>query len=90
MMSPQQEGIGHPLDELPDGRGVDWTIVRSILAANDATSRALESHLLQGYHEPDDNAETESTEEFLERAIARHERIIDDLQFARELLEKRD
>ncbi|MGQ4556643.1 hypothetical protein [Halobellus sp. GM3] len=88
-MSKQQEEAGHPLNELPDQQAVDWTIVQSLLAANEATSRALESHLLQAYYEQDGNAETESTAQYLERAVTRHERIIEDLRFARELLEER-
>ena len=88
-MSKQQEGVGHPLEELPDERAVDWTIVRSLLTANEATSRALESHLLQAYYDESKGAKTESTEQYVERAIARHERIIEDLQFARDLLDER-
>ena len=89
MMSQQHEGVGHSLNELQDDAAVDWTIVRSLLAANDATSRALESHLLQVYHKEDGSTETESTEEYIERAIARHERIIEDLRFSQELLKNR-
>jgi len=88
-MSKQQEGVGHPLEELPDKRAVDWTIVRSLLTANEATSRALESHLLQAYYDESGGAKTESTEQYVERAIARHERIVEDLRLARDLLDER-
>ncbi|RLM56526.1 hypothetical protein DVK02_08460 [Halobellus sp. Atlit-31R] len=89
MMSKQQEGVGHPLEELRDERAVDWTIVRSLLTANEATSQALESHLLRAYYRESGEIETESTEAYLERAIARHERILEDLEFARDLLDER-
>jgi hypothetical protein len=88
-MPQQQERTGHPLEELPDDGAIDWTIVRSLLAASDATSQALESHLLQAYYRESEDTETEPTEQYLDRAIVRHERIIEDLRFARELLEER-
>ncbi|MFC6874848.1 hypothetical protein [Halobellus marinus] len=88
-MPQQREGVGQPLEELPDADALDWTIVRSLLAANNATSQALESHLLHTYYDQDRNEAAESTEEYIERAIANHEQIIEDLRFARDLVDER-
>ncbi|WP_396611620.1 hypothetical protein ACH9L7_15700 [Haloferax sp. S1W] len=89
-MSGGNEGTEGLLDELPHDGAVDWTIVRSLLSANDSTSSALESHLMQlHYHDGGDDIAMTTTQQYLDEAIAQHERILEDLRLAQEALENR-
>lgn len=87
-MSRHQEGVGGPVGELPSDDDIDWTILRAMLAANNKTSQAMESHLLRVCYGGD--AEVEQTKEHIRRAIERHERIIEDLQLAKEIVDRRE
>jgi hypothetical protein len=84
-MSQHQEEVGFPVGEVPSDDDLDWTILRALLAANNKTSRAMESHLLRVYY----GGEAEQTTEHIQRAIERHERIIEDLELAKEMVDRR-
>ncbi|GGJ05133.1 hypothetical protein GCM10008995_13720 [Halobellus salinus] len=88
-MSHQQEEACPPADELPENEDVDWTILRSMLAASNETSQAMESHLLRVYYSEGEDSQVAQTEEHLERAIARHERIIENLGLAKKMVDRR-
>jgi len=83
-MSQQQEDVGPPVDELPDRRDLDWTILKALLEANNRTSQAMESHLLGVCY---DEWDSQRTVESVDRAITRHERAIEDLELAREMID---
>lgn len=87
MMSQQQEDVGPPVDELPDRRDLDWTILKALLEANNRTSQAMESHLLRVCY--DECGDSQRTVESVDRAITRHERIIEDLELARKMIDRR-
>ena len=81
-MSQHQQGPHLPVDDPPED-DIDWTIFRTMLAANIETSRAMESHFLRVHYGEGGDSDAERTEEHIERAIERHERIIEDLRLAK-------
>ena len=89
-MSQQQEEVSPPAGELPESEDVNWTIIRAMLAASNETSQAMESHLLRVYYGESGDSQIAQTEEHLERAIAQHERIIEDLRLAKEMIGRRE
>ncbi|WP_411964506.1 hypothetical protein [Haloferax sp. YSMS24] len=82
----EREGVSGELDELPDDGAVDWAVTRALLAANDATSAALEMHLVQTQYRDSAASNATAIRRHIDEAIAHHERIIEDLQFAREAI----
>jgi hypothetical protein len=50
----------------------------------------MESHLLRVYYGESGDSQVAQTEEHLERAIARHERIVEDLRLAKEMVDRRE
>lgn len=82
-----REGDFGGFDELPDEESIDWAITRSLLSANDATSAALEAHLLRTQYRSADESGTNAIRRHIDEAIERHEQIIEDLRFAREGLD---
>ncbi|SEM01979.1 hypothetical protein [Haloferax larsenii] len=89
-MSGGKEGHEGLIDELPDDGAIDWTIIRSLLSASDSTSSALESHLMQTYYYGGDTISTAATQQYLDAAISKHERILEDLRLARDALDERN
>jgi hypothetical protein len=89
-MSQHQQGARLPADDPPEDDDVDWTIFRTMLAANIETSRAMESHFLRVHYGERGDSGAERTEEHIERAIARHERIIEDLRLAKATIDRRE
>ncbi|KAB1198154.1 MULTISPECIES: hypothetical protein [Haloferax] len=85
----EQEGDSGGLDELPDDGSIDWAITRALLAANDATSAALEMHLVQTQYRGDDGSNSAAIRQHIDEAIEHHEQIIEDLRFAREAVDHR-
>ena len=79
-----KEGDSGEFDELPDDGPVDWAITRSLLAASDATSAALELHLVQTQYNECSDTDPTAIRRHIDEAIEHHERIIEDLRFARE------
>lgn len=82
----EREGDSGEFEELPDDGTVDWVITRALLAANDATSAALEMHLVQTQYRDSAASNATSIRRQIDEAIEHHEQIIEDLQFAREAL----
>ncbi|MFO7926534.1 MAG: hypothetical protein ACQET5_08380 [Halobacteriota archaeon] len=66
-----------------DDEFVDWTVLKSIQAANGASMRAMEEYLLVATH-PEVADNPARIREFLERSIERHERVIEQLELASE------
>jgi hypothetical protein len=64
-----------------NGDVVDWTVLKSIQRADDATMGAMEQYLLVASH-PGAVGSTERTRELLDRAIEHHERAIEQLRLA--------
>jgi len=67
-----------------DGRAgdvADWTVLKSIQMANDASMGAMEQYLLVATY-PGAVGNPDRTSELLERAIVRHERAIEHLELA--------
>lgn len=64
-----------------DDEIVDWTVLKSIQAANGASMRAMEEYLLVATH-PEAVGDHERTREFLERSIEHHEQVIEQLELA--------
>jgi hypothetical protein len=67
-----------------DGGGdeiVDWTVLKSIQAANGASMRAMEAYLLVATH-PDAVGDPDRARAFLERSIEYHEQVIEQLELA--------
>lgn len=60
---------------------VDWAILKSIQEANAASMGALEEYLLLVSH-PDTVGSAEETRRLLERSIANHEQVIEQLDLA--------
>ncbi|TKR28065.1 hypothetical protein [Natronomonas salsuginis] len=60
---------------------VDWTVLKSIQAANGASMRAMEEYLLVATH-PDVVGDSERIRSFLERSIEHHEQVIEQLELA--------
>jgi hypothetical protein len=77
------------LDELPDLGALDWTAVRSLIAANEETTRALESYLLRTQYR-EDGSDLASVRAHIRGAIQRHERAVEELQLALAAVEKRE
>jgi hypothetical protein len=90
MIQHQEDEARPRIDELPGDEDLDWTILRAMLAAHNETSQAMESHLLRVYYAESGGSQVERTEEHIQRAIARHERIIEDLRLANEMADSRD
>ena len=63
------------------GDVADWTVLKSIQMANDASMGAMEQYLLAATH-PGAAGSPERAHELLERAITRHERAIEHLELA--------
>ena len=70
-----------PADEI-----VDWTILKSIQQANDASMSAMEEYLLVVSH-PNAVGSAKRTHELLERSIDFHEQVIEQLELASAELE---
>ncbi|WP_416840346.1 hypothetical protein [Haloferax sp. DFSO52] len=85
----QNEGDSGEFEELPDNGTVDWAITRALLAASDATSAALEMHLVQTQYRGTSDADPTAIRRHIDEAIHQHEQIIEDLRFAREGLDQR-
>lgn len=66
-----------------DDEFVDWTVLKSMQAANGASMRAMEEYLLV-VTRPEVADDPARTREFLQRSIERHERIIEQLELAAE------
>jgi hypothetical protein len=58
-----------------------WTVLKSIQEANAASMGAMEQYLLFAVR-PDAVGSTERTQALLERSIARHEQVIEQLELA--------
>lgn len=69
--------------ELPTAADRNWTVVSSLLVADQLTNRALEEHLLRLHY---DGSESFNELDHIEATVERHEEIIDQLEFTKELL----
>jgi DNA-binding ferritin-like protein len=76
------------LDELPGTDALDWTVLQSMLTANAETTRAMETYVARTQYRDDDPA-LEPVREHLEEALAHHETVVDQLEFALEALDER-
>lgn len=65
---------------------IDWTVLKSIQEANAASMDAMEEYLLIASG-PAELGNPETTLALLERSIAHHEKVIDQLELAAEQLE---
>lgn len=63
-----------------EGTGSAWEVASALLRANDYTTRALEEHMLA----MSDDGQEEPTREHIERALERHRRIVEELEYALE------
>ena len=60
---------------------IDWTVLKSIQEANATSMGAMEEYLLL-VARPEAVGSAERTRELLERSIAHHERVIEQLELA--------
>lgn len=74
-MKPDREGV-------PD---LDWTIIKSLMDAQANTNTSLERYLLYVTHD-DFDLDAEHVDRCLSQAIEHHERALEDLRTARELV----
>ncbi|KAB1187465.1 MULTISPECIES: hypothetical protein [Haloferax] len=86
-MTERREGKSEEFRELPDDGAVAWTITKALLEASDATSRALEMHLMQTQYDADADTDTASITQYIDAAIEQHQQIIEDLRLARDGLD---
>lgn len=71
------------LDEHPPD--VDWAVVKSLMDAQANTNTSLERYLLYVTHD-DFDLDEQHVEECLSQAIDHHERALEELKVARELV----
>ena len=83
VVTPSDDSSGETAKVEPSA--IDWTAMRSLMAAQTATTRALEQYCLSITHP---GAETD-TDEFIQRAIDRHQEIVEDLSLAADVCENR-
>ncbi|MFC7185785.1 hypothetical protein [Halorubrum yunnanense] len=84
-----------------DGRGVavtaeeddaletDWAVIKSLIDAQEHTNASLERYALYATHD-DVDLDAETIDEYLAQAVACHERALEDLRAARELVAVED
>lgn len=61
---------------------VDWTVLKSIQEANAASMEAMEQYLLFATSPDATVGDPDKTRALLERSIANHRKVIDQLEFA--------
>jgi hypothetical protein len=67
------------------GTATEWPSTKALMEANAASMRALEEYLY--FAQNGDDHPPESVVAHVDRAIDRHRRVIEDLQFVKETLE---
>jgi len=81
----QQNGeLGMKIGE-EEGPQLDWAVIKSLMSAQENTSTSLERYLLYVTHD-DFDLDRRNVEECLSQAIDHHERALEDLKVARELV----
>ena len=68
-----------------DGPELDWAVIKSLMSAQANTSTSLERYLLYVTHD-DFNLDQQDVERCLSQAIDHHQRALEDLKIARELV----
>jgi len=79
---PRDGGPSMSSEQVPQ---IDWAVVESLIQAQANTNMSLEQYLLYVTHDEFDLDETEM-ERCLSEAIVHHERALEDLEAARELV----
>jgi predicted solute-binding protein len=71
--------------EEDDALEMDWTIMKSLIDAQEHTNASLERYALYATHE-DVELDAEHIDDYLAQAIASHEQALEDLRTARDLV----
>lgn len=72
-----------------DSPELDWAVIKSLMSAQANTSTSLERYLLYVTHD-DFNLDQQNVEQCLSQAIDHHQRALEDLKIARELVSEQD
>lgn len=68
---------------------LDWAVIKSLMSAQENTTASLERYLLYVTHD-DFELDKEHVEWCLSQAIDNHERALEDLKVAREIVSERE
>ncbi|WP_144926120.1 hypothetical protein [Halorubrum salsamenti] len=80
----QSGDLGMKIDD-DEGPKLDWAVIKSLMSAQANTSTSLERYLLYVTHD-DFDLDRQNVERCISQAIDHHERALEDLKVARELV----
>jgi|GEM_PF-2064507 len=85
----QNGDLGMRIGEGEGDPQLDWAVIKSLMSAQANTSTSLERYLLYVTHD-DFDLDRENVDRCISQAIDHHERALEDLKVARELLSDED